>query len=328
VAITLKDCQNLSFPLVSVGIPTYNRASSLRKAVDSVLAQDYPNLELIISDNASTDETQALCQELCERDKRVRYIRQITNLGPTANFNEVLTQSQGEFFMWLGDDDWLNDSYISHCVKVLVEHPDYSLVSGRAKYFRDGIFIDEGVQVNLLQHKGGDRVLSYYSQVAENGTFYGVMRREQLSKLSLQNSMGGDWLLIASIAFMGKIGTLEDTSVNRNLGGATDSYKKIASSLNLSKFEGDNPHLSIAKSAFKDIAQVSPAYVQSGRVRRLFLACRASALIFHRFIANPQLFRIRLLVRKTIVYFLAKLLPKEILEILYSKYRKVRNLNS
>jgi hypothetical protein len=230
--------------------------------------------------------------------------------------------------MWLGDDDWLNNSYISQCVKVLVEHSDYSLVCGQAKYFRDGKLIDEGVKVNLLQDKGSDRVLAYYWQVADNGIFYGVMRREQLSKLSLQNIMGGDWLIIASIAFMGKITTLEDTSVNRNLGGATDSYKKIASSLNLSKFEADNPHLSISASAFRDIAQVSPAYVPCGRVRRLFLACRVSALIFHRFIANPQLFRIRLLVRKTIVYFLAKLLPKGILEILYSKYREVRNLNS
>ncbi len=70
-----------SKPLVSIGIPTYNRASVLRRAVESALTQDHTNLELVISDNASTDETEAVCQEFCERDNRVRYIRQKTNRG-------------------------------------------------------------------------------------------------------------------------------------------------------------------------------------------------------------------------------------------------------
>src|SRR5229473_2324672 len=104
-----------SAPLVTIGLPTYNRASELKRAVESVLAQDYSNLELVISDNASTDDTQLVCERFCAQDNRIRYIRQPTNRGAAANFHEVLQRAGGEFFMWLGDDDWLDSSYVAQC---------------------------------------------------------------------------------------------------------------------------------------------------------------------------------------------------------------------
>ncbi|MEA2274445.1 MAG: hypothetical protein QOI98_3153, partial [Solirubrobacteraceae bacterium] len=113
-------------PLVSVGLPTFNRAALLKRAIESVLAQDYSNLELIISDNGSPDETQQVCEEFCARDSRVKYIRQLSNRGPRANFLEVLHQARGEFFVCLGDDDWLDSSYISLCTQKLMENADYS----------------------------------------------------------------------------------------------------------------------------------------------------------------------------------------------------------
>src|SRR5258708_1392159 len=115
-------------PLVSVGLPTYNRAADLSRAIASVLAQDYTNLELILSDNASPDDTQEVCEEFRSRDGRLTYLRQPINRGARPNFLEVLAHSQGEFFMWMGDDDWLDRSYISECIRKLIDHPDYSLV--------------------------------------------------------------------------------------------------------------------------------------------------------------------------------------------------------
>lgn len=84
-------------PLVSIGIPTYNRAASLRRAIESALAQDYVNLEVVISYNASTDETQAVCEGFARKDSRIRYIRQVTNHGAVANFRNALSQPKGEF---------------------------------------------------------------------------------------------------------------------------------------------------------------------------------------------------------------------------------------
>jgi glycosyltransferase involved in cell wall biosynthesis len=122
-------------PLVSVGIPTYNRASGLKRAVGSALAQSYENLEVVISDNASTDGTRELCESLARSDPRVRYHRQPENRGPTANFREVLDRASGEFFMWLADDDWIDTDYVSACVGERLHDPATALVAGRAAYY-------------------------------------------------------------------------------------------------------------------------------------------------------------------------------------------------
>lgn len=321
----IEDCQDLSLPLVTVGIPTYNRASTLGRAIESVLGQDYPHIEVVISDNASTDETQAICKEFQEADNRVRYIRQLSNQGATANFNQVLQQASGDFFMWLGDDDWLDRGYISNCIRILLEEPDKSLICGQARYFREGKFVYEGRKLDLLQDSGRERMLAYYRQVEGNETFYGVMRRKDLSRVALQNTMGGDWLLIATIAFMGKVITLENITINRQLGGATDSYQKIASILGLSNFQAKNPHLSIALVAFKDIGWGSPVYSICGKIGRFVLAYQSLELILGKFVVGPERDRIFWEIRKQIVYILEKILPQDIFTIVKNKYRERQN---
>ena len=70
-----------------------------------MLSQDYENLELIISDNASTDATEEVCRELAAADHRVRYFRQPQNIGLARNFQWVREYADGDFFRWIGDDD-------------------------------------------------------------------------------------------------------------------------------------------------------------------------------------------------------------------------------
>jgi glycosyltransferase involved in cell wall biosynthesis len=267
--------------LVSIGVPTYNRASQLQRAIESILAQDYPELELVISDNASADETQRVCEDFSARDLRVRYFRQAHNRGPHDNFVEVLKQAKGEFFMWLGDDDWLDQSYIGRCVQVLRERPDYSLVCGRARYFREGKFAFEGVAVNLPQERASDRVLGFYREVSDNGTFHGMMRRGQVSAVPVRSIVGGDWLYIAGVAFIGKVKTLEDVSLNRSLGVSTIGHKQIAEAFGYSRFAGSHPRFSIAVSAFWDILN-SPVYSQCGTFGRVLFAFKVFALIARR----------------------------------------------
>lgn len=285
-------------PLVGIGIPTYNRAFSLKRAIESVLAQDYSNLELVISDDASEDATATLCEEFRKRDDRVRYIRQQTNQGITTNFVEVFKRSRGEFFMWLADDDWLDSSYVSQCLQVLIEQPDHALVCGKAKYFEGGKFLFEEDAINLLQDSGRHRVLAYYQQVGVNGILYGVMRREQLEKVPpMQNILGDDWLLIASIAFTGKARTLESVSINRSFEGASINMETLALSYGLSRFLSKIPHLSIAIAALKDIAWVSPAYESMGKLARLSLGGKAFAIVCWRFCVRARI-RVRTRLRK------------------------------
>jgi len=104
-------------PLVSIGMPVYNGEKTVWEALDSLLAQDFKDFELIISDNASTDNTAEICHQYAARDSRVRFYRNEANIGPTANFNRLVHLARGKYFMWAADDDWWEPSYISCMVE-------------------------------------------------------------------------------------------------------------------------------------------------------------------------------------------------------------------
>jgi glycosyltransferase involved in cell wall biosynthesis len=265
-------------PLVSVGVPVFNGAADIATALQSVLDQSYTNIEVMISDNASTDSTREVCERVRALDPRIHYVQQPVNLGPSKNFKAVLDLARGDYFMWLGHDDWLSEGYIEECVETLNENPDVSLVCGETVYSEGGEESHRGVVVQLPQESPQDRVIGYYSVVADNGTFYGLMRREQLARVRLHNVMGGDWLVIASMAFMGKVVTLPTVRVHRGLGGATVSYTKIAESLGLSKWQGAYPHVVTALSAFREIAWRDPIY-SLDRIDRLRLAWQCQKII-------------------------------------------------
>ncbi|MDS7594766.1 glycosyltransferase family 2 protein [Agrobacterium tumefaciens] len=97
--------------LVSVGVPTYNRADLLELALKKLLAQTHKNIEIIVSDNASTNPSVAgVIASYASKDSRIRAFRQPSNIGAMPNFLFVLREARGEFFMWAADDDeWSPD---------------------------------------------------------------------------------------------------------------------------------------------------------------------------------------------------------------------------
>lgn len=103
---------NPNIPKIGIGMPVYNGAKYIREALDSLLAQTFTDFELFISDNASTDATQSICEEYSRLDTRVRYVRQTNNKGALANFQFVLDQSRGKFFMWAAADDLWDKRWI------------------------------------------------------------------------------------------------------------------------------------------------------------------------------------------------------------------------
>jgi len=102
-------------PLVTIAIPTYNRANYLQEAIQSALSQTYTHLEIIVSDNASDDNTQEVVSKFC--DPRISYIRQDTNVGMHANWQFCLEKAAGEFFLLLSDDDTLMPEAIAWLVE-------------------------------------------------------------------------------------------------------------------------------------------------------------------------------------------------------------------
>jgi glycosyltransferase involved in cell wall biosynthesis len=92
-------------PLVTIAIPTYNRADYLRMAVESALGQSYSSIEVLVSDNASTDETEGMMRAW--RAPGLRYVRQPRNLGMVGNWNSCVQHARGDYFLLLSDDDLL-----------------------------------------------------------------------------------------------------------------------------------------------------------------------------------------------------------------------------
>lgn len=116
-----------SFPLVTIGIPTYNRANGyLREALDSALAQTYPNLEIVVSDNGSTDNTESVVRSYA--DPRIRYCRQQPPVTPNDNFNFCLQQANGAYFLLLHDDDKIDPDFIETCLQAAGDQTHFGVI--------------------------------------------------------------------------------------------------------------------------------------------------------------------------------------------------------
>jgi glycosyltransferase involved in cell wall biosynthesis len=267
---------------VSIGIPTYNRSGTLRRAIDSALAQDHPAIEVVVSDDASTDGTDVMLRELSSRDTRVRYLRQERNLGHALNFQTVLDAAQGEYFMWLTDDDWLDPSYVSRCLAELTRHPDHSLVCGLARYHSNGRHVVDERPTDLQSARPGERVLAYLARVNVNGALYGLARRDDLRRVAFQDVLGGDWLLVAGMAARGRVRTIRTIHIHRSLDGLSSDERKLAESFGVRGLLARKHHFLVAARFAREILS-SPVYAGLAPPQRAVTAALAMALIVVRF---------------------------------------------
>jgi len=119
--------------LVSIGIPVRNGDRYLAHALDSILAQTYERIEVVIGDNASTDGTEAICRRYAATDPRLRYVRHATNIGAGPNHNFVVEQCSGDYFRWATHDDVCAPELVERCVEVLDSRPEVVLVYPRTR---------------------------------------------------------------------------------------------------------------------------------------------------------------------------------------------------
>jgi len=112
-------------PKISVCIPTYRGATHLAAAIDSVLAQDFTDFELVIIDDHSPDDTAAVVAHY--RDDRIRYVRNLRNLGPEGNWNRCLEEARGEYFKLLPQDDALAPTCLRRQATVLAEDEEHKI---------------------------------------------------------------------------------------------------------------------------------------------------------------------------------------------------------
>lgn len=197
-------------PKVSIGMPVYNGEKYIQEALDSLLAQTFTDFELIISDNASTDNTRAICQEYAKHDSRIRYIRQSQNKGAAANFKFVLDEAVGEYFMWAAHDDLWSVDYLICAVELLNDKkvdfvfPTFELKSihfGLAKKFNMKIF-------NFIESEDRrERVLKFISlhYLSHSANIvYSLFRKKFLQSALDVQDIGNDGVLCAVILGLGR----------------------------------------------------------------------------------------------------------------------------
>lgn len=174
-------------PLVSIGMPVFNGEKFLIRALDSLLAQDYSDFELIISDNGSTDGTEKICRDYASRDIRIRYIRQAYNLGSHENFNFVLRESRGRYFMWAAVDDQWDPQFIQSLLAGLQNNPTavgafcpYQLVEDETGTVLNGIWKCD------YEHQFAFIRILKFTWYYRDTCIYGLMRRDALNELKFK----------------------------------------------------------------------------------------------------------------------------------------------
>jgi glycosyltransferase involved in cell wall biosynthesis len=201
---------------VSIGMPVYNGERFISEALDSLLNQTYEEFELIISDNASTDGTEAICRDYARRDRRIRYVREDVNRGAAWNHNRLVHLATGELFKWAPADDLHEREHVAKCVAAL--EADSEAVAAYTK----SIFIDEAGN-RLQSYNPGwdlrsDRAFDRMRIVILRGGHWvnadpllGVMRIDALRKTRLTpRYQGGDKRPIGELSLIGKIVEVPD----------------------------------------------------------------------------------------------------------------------
>ena len=116
-------------PLVTIIIQTFHRKNLLTFALSSAINQTYRNIEILIGDNCSQDGTDIYCEQEAQKDSRIKYFRHSQNIGMVGNANFLCDRVNGEYVVFLNDDDWLDVDYVEKCIAFFSENPSYSLVT-------------------------------------------------------------------------------------------------------------------------------------------------------------------------------------------------------
>ncbi|MGH6792192.1 MAG: glycosyltransferase family 2 protein [Methyloceanibacter sp.] len=137
-------------PKVSICLITYNGASTIERALNSLLAQTYRDFELVISDDHSSDESLALCQRLTTGDPRVRFVRPPHNLGADYNMRFALSHARGKYYLWASQDDYWEPQFLERLVPALEHNPKAVCAMGCVRHITS-----DGSKPPLVVHYAG-----------------------------------------------------------------------------------------------------------------------------------------------------------------------------
>lgn len=195
---------NNDSPLVTIGMPIYNEERFLENSLRSLLAQDYENLQILISDNASTDATAEIGAGAAADDPRVQYSSTSENIGSAANFRRVAEMAEGKYFMWAaGHDEW-SPNLISDSVAALETNDDAALAFATSYWINE-----DGEREERDTDYPDTRDMSLLSRFltvfwGNMHPVLGLMRVDYLRRThSMQSFAGADLVLLTDMILMG-----------------------------------------------------------------------------------------------------------------------------
>lgn len=196
-------------PRVSIGLPVFNGEKYIKTALDSLISQDFDDFELIISDNASTDQTRAICRAYAAKDARIQYYRNESNIGSAPNYRKVFELARAEFFKWCSYDDVWHPRFLSRCLQVFESAPpctvlvyplcdlidEHGKVLGRAPD-----------RVETRKRSPHGRLAEVLSNVSYAYPVWGLIRTDCLRRTKLTGSTPyWDETLLAELSLFGEI---------------------------------------------------------------------------------------------------------------------------
>jgi glycosyltransferase involved in cell wall biosynthesis len=196
-------------PCVSIGLPVFNGGKYLAETLESILRQTFSDFTLIISDNASADDTEEICCKYATRDCRIDYSRNTTNLGAAKNFNKVFELSSGRYFKWAAHDDLYAPEYLERCVEVLDTRSSVVICHTKAIYINED---DEEYRDwdDLLDFRSPDAHKRFHDYISlpipRWNAIFGLIRASELKKTPLIGSyVLSDQVLLGELTLRGEV---------------------------------------------------------------------------------------------------------------------------
>ncbi len=222
----------MNVPRVTIGLPVRNGETGLVECLDCLSSQTYADIEILISDNDSTDRTAEIVQAAMRNDPRIKYIRQEKNIGALANFAFTLKSAQSPYFMWRAFDDLSNDVYVERLTAALDVHPEAVLAAPRSETLR----VKQGKQrvrvPPLLGEAPSHRLAAerWMIRRLQAGWFYGLFRRSflvdamEFVESNYRHVWAWDFLILVTAALRADIVGVPDATFVHRLTGAPKHY--------------------------------------------------------------------------------------------------------
>jgi len=295
-------------PLVTVGIPVFNGEETLSSCIESLRAQTYTNLEILVFDNCSVDETKKIVDLAKNSDNRIKYFRSEKNLGAVHSFNSLLNLASGDFFMWAAADDLRSPRYIEQALLHLQANPEASLsapvTEGYIEGFKDPIYRvsvpDFTVRKDFIR-----RTYMYLTNFPDTA-IYGLFRIEKVKETSgLERSIATDAAFLFDIALRGAV-VSNDSQIlimnrRKKWNTTSDDYRVFFGDGDFPRFLP--PFMQLLSDRCKRVWKIPESFARRLLVILLIFVCETRRILF---ILGIKLFK-RILNRRLFTRLILKI---------------------